>query len=228
MFCICNRTEQQQCIVNNLPVFGSNIGLEVDGYLGMPRNDRLQAIVPALNFSCTGRVTEWRACVHHGGNNARYYMQFQVWRSTEIQGCYRLVGSNASPLGADDAVVISLLLRPSNQCVVLPVAEDEQIEFQPGDVIGYYADQYSSNGVNRANGGVQWIEDNNVVVYHTINVPLSDLKTEYAISPLVPDPAACGFNIEPSTSDLHDLSIITSGVPIITLTLGICNFKSFI
>ena len=166
--------------------------------------------------------------MQHGGGNARYYMQFQVWRSTEIQGCYRLVGSNASPLGADDAVDSSLLPRPSDRCVVLPVAEDEQIEFQPGDVIGYYADQYSGDGVNRTNGGVQVIEDNNVVVYHTINVPLSDLKTEYAISPLVPDPAACGFNIAPSTSDLHDLSLVMSGAPIITVTLGICNFNSFI
>ena len=156
-----------------------------------------------------------------GGSNARYYMQFQVWRSTGVQGCYTLVGSNASPLGAGDAVVLSLLLRPSDQCLVLQVAENEQIEFQQGDLIGYYTDQYRGDGFDRTVGGVQVIEDNNVVVYHIVDVPLSDLKTEYAIPSLGADPAACGFNIATSTSTLHDLSIVTSGAPIITVSLGI-------
>ena len=50
--------------------------------------------------------------------------------------------------------------------------------------IGYYADRYKSDGTDPNNGGVQWIEDNNVVVYHAVDVPLSELKIEYAISPL--------------------------------------------
>ena len=156
-----------------------------------------------------------------GNALARYYMQFQVWRSTGVQGCYTLVGFNAPRLGEGGAVNVSLLPTPAGRCVDLPVADNEQIEFQPGDVIGYYADQFRNDGLNRPFGGVQWIEHNNVVVYHTVNVPLSDLKTEYAISPLVTDPAACGFNIVPSTSDLHDLTRATSGAPIITVTLGI-------
>ena len=219
-FVLCNHyTEQQQCSVNNLPVFGDSRKLNI--YLDRPTNDRLQAIVPALSFTCTGRVTQWSACMDLGGVMARYYMQFQVWRSTGVQGCYTLVGSNASPLNEGGAVNVSLLLAPTRQCVVLPVPENEQIKFQPGDVVGYYADHFRYDGFNRTFGGVQWIEDNDVVVYHTVNVPLSDLKTEYAISPLGPDPAACGFNIKTSTSTLHDLTRVTSGAPIITVTLGI-------
>ena len=148
----------------------------------------------------------------------RYYIQFQVWRSTGAQGCYTLVGYNAPPL-SEGAVDVSLLLVPSGRCVVLQVAENEQIEFQPDDVIGYYADRHKVNK-DPNDGGVQVIEDNNVVVYHIVDVPLSDLKTEYAISPLGPDPAACGFNIADSTSTLHDLTMSTSGAPIITVTLG--------
>ena len=159
--------------------------------------------------------------------NERYYIQFQVWRSTGVQGCYTLVGSNAPLLGAGGAVDVSLLLAPTGRCVVLQVAENEQIEFQPGDIIGYYADRYKITGNNDpSDGGVQWIADSNVIVYHTVDVPLSNLKTKYAISPLGPDPAACGFNIADSTSTLHDLSIVTSGAPIITVTLGICNYDS--
>ena len=158
-----------------------------------------------------------------GGSNVneRYYIQFQVWRSTGDQGCYTLVGSNAPPLGEGGAVNVSQLLAPTDRCVVLPVAENEQIEFQPGDVIGYYADRHKSNGEDSDDGGVQWIEDNNVVVYHIVDVPLSDLKTKYAISPLGADPVACGFNIANSTSNSHDLSMVMSGAPIITVTLGI-------
>ena len=90
-------TAQQQCGVANLPVFDDR--RIDDEYLGRPDDDRLQAIVPAYTFNCTGRVTEWRACVKPGGNSERYYIQFQVWRPTtcRIPGCYRLVGYNAPP-----------------------------------------------------------------------------------------------------------------------------------
>ena len=203
--------------MTSLPVFQDSRDFD----LGRPPDDKLQAIVPAFSFNCTGRVTEWRACLEPGAVSERYYIQFQVWRSTGVQGCYRLMGSNAPPLGAGGVVDVNLLLAPSGRCVVLSVAENKQIEFQPGDVIGYYADRYRSDGTDRDYGGVQWILGNNVVVYHTVDVPLSDLKTEYAISPLGPDPASCGFNIAPSTSVLHDLSIVTSGAPIITISLGI-------
>ena len=146
----------------------------------------------------------------------RYYIQFQVWRSTGTQGCYTLVGSNAPLLGAGGAVDVSLLLVPSEHCVVLSVAKNEQIEFQPGDVIGYYADRHRKNGDDPNDGGVQWIGDNNVVVYHTVDVPLSELETEFFIPSLGVDPAACGFN----NAILHDLTIVTSGAPIINVTLG--------
>ena len=148
--------------------------------------------------------------MQQGGSNERYYIQFQVWRPTGVNICYTLVGFNAPPLGAGGAVNVSLLLVPSAACVLLAVAENEQIEFHTGDVIGYYADRYGSN---RKGGGIQWIAHSNVVVYYTVNVPLSDLKTEYIISPLVPDPTACGFNIEGSTSISHHLSVELRSLP---------------
>ena len=151
----------------------------------------------------------------------RYYIQFQVWRSTGAQGCYTLVGRNAPPDGA--------VLARTGHCVVLPVTENEQIEFQPGDVIGYYADHLQGrHEVNPNDGGVQWITHSNVVVYHTVGVPRSDLKTEYAIPSLEADPAACGFSIADSTSDLHDLTIVTSGAPIINVTLGMYSIAYFV
>ena len=227
-------TAQQQCGVANLPAFGDRRD-DNDEYLGRPSADRLQAIVPAYTFNCTGRVAEWRACVDQGGGRERYYIQFQVWRPTGVPGCYRLVGSNAPPEptfdGMGEVNNTDQLLRPVtgrknplDHCVLLPVSEDEQIEFQPGDVIGYYADRFREKNNDHDdpdpdNGGVQVVRDENVVVYNKIDVPLDDLKTQYAIPALGPDPSSCGFELEGSDSSLFQLNSSISGAPILNLSL---------
>ena len=145
---------QQQCSVERLPDFGDTDDRD------SPDSDRFQAIVPAYRFNCSGRVTEWGACVQPGGmSNDRYYIQFQVWRPTGTEGCYELVGYNIplddaneeeknisvsgtiieregslSPPGDDD--------DPLHRCVVLPVRESKQIDFMAGDVVGYYVDHF--------------------------------------------------------------------------------------
>ena len=84
-----------QCSVDNLPSpFGDTTG-------NRPDDDRFQAVVPAYEFQCSGRVTEWGACVErHGGNEEEYYIQFQVWRPSGPSGCYSLVGFNR-PVGSN-------------------------------------------------------------------------------------------------------------------------------
>ena len=214
--------QQQQCSVDRLPVFG-----DTDDWDLVPDSDRFQAVVPAYTFQCSGRVTEWRACVLPGGSrDEQYYIQFQVWRSTGIDGCYDLVGSN-SPLDDEDSE--EFLSPPGDsddplhRCVVLPVSESQQIEFQPGDVIGYYVDHFR-DGQDRNNGGIQWIEENDdVVVYYRDNLPREDIKSQYAIGITNMNPSACGFPTE--NSNLHSLSNIASSAPIISLSIGkyYCN-----
>ena len=187
-----------------------------------PDHDRFQAIVPAYTFQCSGRVTEWRACVQPGGSsNEQYYIQFQVWRSTGIEGCYDLVGYN-SPLDGEDSE--GFLSPPGDsdgrggmppdRCVVLPVTESQQIDFQAGDIIGYYVDHFR-DGVDRDDGGIQWIEDDEVTVYYREDLPREDIKSQYAIGI---SPSACGFPTE--TSDLYSLSNVASSAPIISLSIG--------
>ena len=217
-------TVQQQCGVANLPAFRDRRNDEE--FLGRPPPaDRLQAIVPAYTFNCTGRVTEWRACVEPGGRGERYYIQFQVWRATGVPGCYTRVEYNAPPLpnfvSGDRVDNAGELLRPTAHCVHLPVSESEQIQFQPGDVIGYYADRFRGSGNDEGDGGVQLVRDQNVVVYNRIDVPLDDLKTQYAIPDLGPDPSSCGFELEGSDSSLFQMTSFTSGAPIISLSLTV-------
>ena len=127
-----DQQQQQQCGVANLPAFGDR-RFDAD-YLGRPPADRLQAIVPAYTFNCTGRVAEWSACVEPGGERERYYIQFQVWRPTGVPGCYTMVGYDAPPEPTFDGMVHNAdqLLQPGDRCVRLPVSENKQIEFKPG------------------------------------------------------------------------------------------------
>ena len=194
-----------------------------------PERDRFQAIVPAYRFNCSGRVAEWGACVQPGGNNEEYYIQFQVWRPTGPEGCYELVGYNEPPVvdtqGGSEAHSANGILNPVDHCMLLTVRENEQIDFQPGDVVGYYVDHFrygnmsnGGSGMEGSDGGIQWIEDNDVLVYYRDNLPREDIKSQYALNG--PNPTECDFQISGVTSGLHTLSDSSTSAPIISLSLG--------
>ena len=210
--------------VDNLPP------LEDQSPRRAPDCDRFQAIVPNYTFQCSGRVTGWGACVQPGGNeNEDYYIQFQVWRPTGISGCYSLVDFNRpveengddgflSPPGDDSDL---------DHCVVLSVPENQQIEVQSGDVVGYYVDFFRS-GVDRENdGGIQWIEGgNDVVVYYrqeTDNdeLPRQDIKSHYALVGV--NPTSCGFPMSNDSINSYSLTTSIFASPIISLT-GVCEY----
>ena len=193
--------------------------------------------MPAYRFQCSGRVTEWRACVQPGGfSSEQYYIQFQVWRPTgDIVGCYKLVDYNI-PLDdarmsetemSDSSVIIDAegFLSPpgdnSNplyRCVVLPVRENQQIEFQTGDVVGYYVDRFKNRN-DETNGGIQWIEDSEVEVHYGDDLVREDIKTLYAIGGA--NPTECGLEMSESVSDSsHTLNTLSTAAPIISLSIG--------
>ena len=192
--------------------------------------------MPAYRFQCSGRVTEWRACVQPGGmSRERYYIQFQVWRPTGgIEGCYKLVDYNI-PLDnarmseteiSNSSVIIDAegFLSPPGgnsdlrRCVVLPVRENQQIEFQTGDVVGYYVD-YFRDGNDRTDGGIQWMEDSEVGVHYRDDLTREDIKTLYAIGE--PNPTECGLEMSESvTENLHTLNTLSTSAPIISLSIG--------
>ena len=180
--------------------------------------------MPAYTFQCSGRVTEWKACVQPGSNtDDLYYIQFQVWRPSGGDGCYSLVGFNR-PLNEDGEE--GVLSSPGNtgdplgRCVELPVAEDQQIEVQSGYVVGYYVDHFKGSN-NRTNGGIQWIQNrDNVIVYYEDDIPREQRKSNYALAG-GPSPTECGFPISGDSS--YFLSSSTSAAPVISLTIGMCT-----
>ena len=234
----------EQCSVDNLPIFEDLI--ERGFFWSIrPDHDRFQAIVPAYTFQCSGRVTEWRACVQPGGrSDEQYYIQFQVWRPTgNTEGCYILVGYNI-PLhdanvtmtevedrGAGSIIDTEGFLSPSGvdgdplgRCVELSVRDNEQIEVQQGDVVGYYVDHFL-DGSDRSDGGIQWMENsNNVIVYYRSNLLIEDIRPAYGVGG--PGANDCGFDIS-GDSDSYTLATSTSAAPIISLTIGKTSFIIF-
>ena len=209
-----------QCSVDNLPLpFGDR--RDDNPRSEAPDRDRFQAIVPAYTFQCSGRVTEWGACVQPGGiSSLQYYIQFQVWRPSG-SGCYSLVGFNR-PVGNNGEDGFLNPGNPLRRCVELSVTEDQQIEVQSGDVVGYYVD-YFRNGEDSDDGGIQWIlGHNNVVVYYKQeteddNLPREAIKSHYALGG--PNPTSCGFPIS-GDSNSYSLTESFSAAPIISLSFG--------
>ena len=211
-----------QCSVDNLPSpFGDRSGRDDNPRSEVPDRDRFQAIVPAYTFQCSGRVTEWGACVRPGGQmREQFYIQFQVWRPTGPSGCYSLVGFNR-PVGSqgEDGVLSppGVSSAPLHRCVVLPVTEEEQIEVQSGDVVGYYVDH--DNDIQNDNAGIQWIEGgSDVVVHYRDDLPREDIRSHYALGGL--NPTVCGFPISGSSAS-YSLSTLMFATPIISLSIGL-------
>ena len=222
-----------ECSVQQIPEFGSTNDRD------RPDRDRFQALIPAYKFQCSGKVTEWKACVEPGGKkDEQYYIQFQVWRPMQSSGCYSLVDYNI-PL--DNAMVEEREILESNRiieaegylsppgddanplhrCVVMPVRKSEQIDVQPGDIIGFYVDRFKKGTEDKEDGGVQWLEnDSNVIVYYRENLPKINLKQYYAIGEQ--SPTTCGFGIlELENDDSYSLDMQYPAHPIISFSMAV-------
>ena len=91
-------------------------------------HDRL-AIIPRLNFTCNGRITSIRARMRFEGGRDNYPF-FQVWRLAST--VYTKIGE--VQLQSDDQVTGSGDYRTTNTILT----GNNTIEFQSGDVVGYY------------------------------------------------------------------------------------------
>ena len=107
-------------------------------------------------------------------------------------------------------------------CVVLPVRDSQQIEVQPGDVMGYYVDRFKDG--DKTDGGVAWtdstITNTEVTVYYVNDIARVGIKTQYAINV---NPTACGFQVSDETSNSHSLSQSVISAPIISLSFSESN-----
>ena len=103
---------------------------------------------------------------------------------------------------------------PLRRCVELSVRDNEQIEVQQGDVVGYYVDHFK-NGDDKDDGGIQWMKNSDdVIIYYRDELPKEDIRPVYGVGE--PDANDCGFG----DSDSYTLAASTNAAPIISFTIG--------
>ena len=109
-----------------------SVNVQQNGRDQIPRN-RL-AIIPRLNFTCNGRITGIRARVRFDNNEDRVdYPFFQVWRPLSTNPTvYNKTGEvhlsdDQVTMGNNNFLEANIILTGNNT-----------IEFQSGDVVGYY------------------------------------------------------------------------------------------
>ena len=90
------------------------------------------AIVPHLNFNCNGRITSIRARTTGPNEGRNDYPYFQIWRpSSSGSTMYNRVSQVQSQSNQ--------IFRQSVLAIInITLTGDDRIEFQSGDVIGYY------------------------------------------------------------------------------------------
>ena len=129
----------QSCITANnrngttgLPTFqnyrlGSELNADVIPHLH-------QAIIPSYRLNCCGYIVVWGVDVSPDGTgiDRMFTLDLQIWRpspTVNATGCYSLVGNNRFTSVELDRWV----------AVVTPLPR-ERIQFQPGDVLGFYVE----------------------------------------------------------------------------------------
>ncbi len=154
----------------------------------------IQVIIKSYEFHCCGKVGGWAAYVEPGGRHHTdaYSIKFQIWRPMG-NNRYVKIGENSFP---------SLNLTADSLIQETPT-NSEQLDFQPGDVVGYYLFEDNNSKKRIQNGGLQFDDGftSEELWYATGN---SSLQNEYLLE----------------VGNGRDLNMSTSLGPIISVSLG--------
>ena len=152
---------QDNCLVtgneNGLPP------LPDQGYDAGPASrihHRHQAIIPSYRLNCCGNITEWGVDLNPDVIS-RFDFILQVWRpayDVNETGCYGLV---------DDLNSTEIQLNQTIGVARITPLPSEQLQFQPGDVLGFYVESHA--GGSDDDNGVALLTSGNYtseVVWH--------------------------------------------------------------
>ena len=94
-----------------------------------------QVIVPNARFDCNGRITSVAASMNGGLLGPRNYPIFQVWHLNQTSNIHKKI--NEVKLSAGRYIVVGGQ-EEGYYLTNITLNSNSQIEFQSGDVIGYY------------------------------------------------------------------------------------------
>ena len=188
---------------NGLPMF--------QGYTGAAgRSDRRihhqhQAIIPTYKFNCCGNIIGWGVDLNPDRDEEDKTFDFilQVWRPSPtlqtMAECYSLISDHRII-----STVIKTDSRTGRVARVTPLLQN-QLEFEPGDVLGFYVESHGSGPSD---------DDNGVVVLNN-GSHTSELVWHGRITSLTSRSGSCPYPV--GTSGL--LSTPTHAAPVISISV---------
>ena len=188
-------------------------GTEYIGYL---------VIAPQLRFNCHGTITSWHALTFFSSTDValdhlKHVITFQLWRpSAEDSRVYDFVGSNVAEFIGNEIrnglTVLSDEKKFFNLTATPPTAE--RLQFQPGDVIGWYI-HTAIQAVDRPLTIVYQHSSSSENAVDLFSTAITD--SNEAATPPPCDVATCST----------DINLISSVIPYITVEYGKVLFKLF-
>ena len=91
-----------------------------------------QAIIPQFNFACNGRITSIRAKVRFNNANNNY-PYLQVWRPVSIGS---MIYNKTGEVQLESDVQVTG--DGDHRLAIIILTDNNTIEVQPGDVVGFY------------------------------------------------------------------------------------------
>ena len=92
------------------------------------------AIIPRLNFTCNGRITNIRASLNFNLDGIEIYPIFQVWRPASVGSNIYAKISEVPLLSEDQVETFDNVINVAN----INLTSNNTMEVQSGDVVGYY------------------------------------------------------------------------------------------
>ncbi len=212
MTCNCTHIACSQYLLSNLHIMSkareclrANSADSLPRFQNPGRNaprievNPIQVIIKSYKFHCCGKVGGWSAFLEASGGEV-YSIKFQIWRPMSSNRFVK-IGENSFPL-------LTFANNPNTNSDIEKIpANSEQLDFQPGDVVGYYLEQEDGG----TNVGLKFdSRDFNLeeLWYATGN---SELQNECLLE----------------VGNAGDLSMSTSLGPIISVSLGKQRYSNY-
>ena len=100
-------------------VLGNYYGGDVVDSVGVA-----QAIIPGINFTCSGNIESWTFGAHW--NESTDFIELQIWRPDSEDGSYTKVGNT------------TINVEGEGQTDLYQYPLSSPLHFQAGDILGYY------------------------------------------------------------------------------------------
>ena len=110
-----------------------------DDVVNMSSRGSVQAIIPGINFTCSGSIESWTFGA--SWEEDTHFIELQIWRPDSEDGSYTKVGST------------TINVEEKGQTDLYQYPLSSPLHFQAGDTLGYYCTQHMSLKFEKVGSG---------------------------------------------------------------------------